>query len=154
MSSEGDINKTSDTPKGKPKAIRVLTVLAYVLSVSMAAILLSIYYIFMWQGRPHLGAFAGDAMGLSDNQSNYISARLIQLEEHPQLKKEPYLNQQIDNNITENFFIMINSTEPDYNISRDATSDTSTADAEPTADPRADHGTADHHAAGNHHDLV
>lgn len=35
--------------KPKPKLIRVLTVLAYILSVSMAAILLSIYYIFMWQ---------------------------------------------------------------------------------------------------------
>nr|XP_015837208.1 PREDICTED: uncharacterized protein LOC103313833 isoform X3 [Tribolium castaneum] len=35
-------------PKAQPKIIRVLTVLAYILSVSMAAILLSIYYIFMW----------------------------------------------------------------------------------------------------------
>ncbi|XP_057651516.1 uncharacterized protein LOC130891041 isoform X1 [Diorhabda carinulata] len=43
-------------PKPKPKMIRVLTVLAYVLSVSMAAIFLSIYYIFMWHGEPHLGA--------------------------------------------------------------------------------------------------
>ncbi|KAL1501122.1 hypothetical protein ABEB36_006507 [Hypothenemus hampei] len=43
-------------PKKNPKAIRVLTVLAYVLSVSMAAILLSIYYIFMWHSKPHLGA--------------------------------------------------------------------------------------------------
>lgn len=43
-------------PKPKPKVIRVLTVLAYILSVSMAAILLSIYYIFMWDGQPHLGA--------------------------------------------------------------------------------------------------
>lgn len=34
--------------KSPPKIIRVLTVLAYILSVSMAAILLSIYYIFMW----------------------------------------------------------------------------------------------------------
>lgn len=37
-------------PKQKPKLIRVLTVLAYILSVSMAAILLSIYYIFIWTG--------------------------------------------------------------------------------------------------------
>ncbi|XP_056634819.1 uncharacterized protein LOC130443937 isoform X3 [Diorhabda sublineata] len=43
-------------PKPKPKMIRVLTVLVYVLSVSMAAIFLSIYYIFMWHGEPHLGA--------------------------------------------------------------------------------------------------
>ncbi|CAH1111268.1 unnamed protein product [Psylliodes chrysocephalus] len=43
-------------PKPKPKMIRFLTVLAYVLSVSMAAIFLSVYYIFMWHGEPHLGA--------------------------------------------------------------------------------------------------
>lgn len=36
-------------PKKKPKIIRVLTVFAYVLSVSMAAILLSVYYIFVWK---------------------------------------------------------------------------------------------------------
>ncbi|CAG9813553.1 unnamed protein product [Phaedon cochleariae] len=71
MSSQEDINPDSspDSPgfnkdaafeaKPKPKAIRVLTVLAYVLSVSMAAIMLSIYYIFMWDGRPHIGARRG-----------------------------------------------------------------------------------------------
>ncbi|KAJ3637811.1 hypothetical protein MTP99_001238 [Tenebrio molitor] len=61
MSSEEDINADNSPdspgnpkdnalfePKPKPKVIRVLTVLAYILSVSMAAILLSIYYIFMW----------------------------------------------------------------------------------------------------------
>lgn len=41
--------------KQQSKLIRILTVLAYVLSVSLAAILLSIYYIFMWDGRPQLG---------------------------------------------------------------------------------------------------
>ncbi|KAJ8973528.1 hypothetical protein NQ317_014253 [Molorchus minor] len=43
-------------PKPKPKMIRVLTVIAYVLSVSMAAILLSIYYIFIWEGQPQIGS--------------------------------------------------------------------------------------------------
>lgn len=64
MSSQEDINIESPLdnvkdvfePKQAPKIIRVLTVLAYVLSVSMAAILLSIYYIFIWQGKPHIGA--------------------------------------------------------------------------------------------------
>lgn len=41
---------TLSQPKPKPKIIRVLTVMAYMLSVSMAAILLSIYYIFVWNG--------------------------------------------------------------------------------------------------------
>lgn len=35
-------------PKPTPKLIRVLIVLAYVLSVSMVAIVLSIYYLFVW----------------------------------------------------------------------------------------------------------
>lgn len=41
---------TLSQTKAQPKLIRVLTVLAYILSVSMAAILLSIYYIFIWKG--------------------------------------------------------------------------------------------------------
>jgi len=35
-------------PKHKQKLIRVLTVVAYVIFVSMAAILLSLYYTFVW----------------------------------------------------------------------------------------------------------
>lgn len=35
-------------PKHKQKVIRVLTVVAYVIFVSMAAILLSLYYTFVW----------------------------------------------------------------------------------------------------------
>ncbi|XP_054258123.1 putative transmembrane protein INAFM2 isoform X1 [Macrosteles quadrilineatus] len=37
-------------PKHKKKVVRVLTVIAYVFSVSLAAIMLSLYYIFIWQG--------------------------------------------------------------------------------------------------------
>uniref|UniRef100_A0A1B0CQF5 Uncharacterized protein n=1 Tax=Lutzomyia longipalpis TaxID=7200 RepID=A0A1B0CQF5_LUTLO len=35
-------------PKPNKKAIRILTVAAYVLCVSLAAIMLSLYYIFLW----------------------------------------------------------------------------------------------------------
>lgn len=35
-------------PKHKQKVVRVLTVVAYVIFVSMAAILLSLYYTFVW----------------------------------------------------------------------------------------------------------
>lgn len=35
--------------KNTSKCVRVLTVLAYILSVSMAAILLSLYYVFLWK---------------------------------------------------------------------------------------------------------
>lgn len=35
-------------PKHKQKLVRVLTVVAYVIFVSMAAILLSLYYTFVW----------------------------------------------------------------------------------------------------------
>ncbi|ENN77472.1 hypothetical protein D910_07348 [Dendroctonus ponderosae] len=69
MSLQEEISEADNSPNGdifqqkkKPKALRVLTVMAYVLSVSMAAILLSIYYIFMWQGRPHIGAFGTGAV--------------------------------------------------------------------------------------------
>ncbi|XP_022912911.1 uncharacterized protein [Onthophagus taurus] len=51
---EGDEDDLYSEPKSKPKLIRILTVFAYMSSVSMAAILLSIYYIFMWEGQPSL----------------------------------------------------------------------------------------------------
>lgn len=35
------------------KVIRVLTVCAYLLCVSLAAIILSIYYIFLWEPKRH-----------------------------------------------------------------------------------------------------
>lgn len=35
-----------------PKVIRVLTVCAYLICVSLAAIMLSIYYIFLWEPKP------------------------------------------------------------------------------------------------------
>lgn len=36
-----------------PKIIRVLTVCAYLVCVSLAAIMLSAYYIFIWDPKPH-----------------------------------------------------------------------------------------------------
>lgn len=35
-------------PKPNKKAIRILTVAAYILCVSLAAIVLSLYYVFFW----------------------------------------------------------------------------------------------------------
>ncbi|XP_017784175.1 PREDICTED: uncharacterized protein LOC108567908 [Nicrophorus vespilloides] len=37
-------------PKHKKKLVRVLTVVAYVFFVSLAAIMLSLYYVFLWSG--------------------------------------------------------------------------------------------------------
>lgn len=37
-------------PKHKKKLVRVLTVVAYVFFVSLAAIMLSLYYVFLWKG--------------------------------------------------------------------------------------------------------
>lgn len=37
-------------PKHNKKAVRVLTVVAYVFFVSLAAIMLSLYYVFLWNG--------------------------------------------------------------------------------------------------------
>lgn len=36
-----------------PKIIRVLTVCAYLICVSLAAIMLSVYYIFLWEPKRH-----------------------------------------------------------------------------------------------------
>lgn len=74
---------TPEPPKPPSKIIRVLTVFVYVLSVSLTAILLSIYYIFLWEGRPHLGALvAVDMRNGTENETsvdryfNVISKRV------------------------------------------------------------------------------
>lgn len=43
-------------PKHKKKLVRVLTVVAYVFFVSLAAIMLSLYYVFLWNGNQKLTA--------------------------------------------------------------------------------------------------
>jgi hypothetical protein len=53
-------------PKKKRKAIRVLTVVAYVLSVSLAAIMLSLYYVFLWDPKIPTGMREGAPMALVD----------------------------------------------------------------------------------------
>lgn len=40
-------------PKHRLKAFRVMTVIAYVISVSLAAIILSLYYAFIWDPKDH-----------------------------------------------------------------------------------------------------
>ena len=45
----GDKNKTKMAAKTNKKWVRLATVLAYVLSVSLAAIVLAIYYSLMWK---------------------------------------------------------------------------------------------------------
>ncbi|KAH9639276.1 hypothetical protein HF086_014140 [Spodoptera exigua] len=54
-------NATRDSYKQKPasKLVRVLTVLAYLLSVSLAAILLSVYYVVVWRA-PESAAEVGE----------------------------------------------------------------------------------------------
>lgn len=37
-------------PKHQKKLVRVLTVVAYIFFVSLAAIMLSLYYVFIWNG--------------------------------------------------------------------------------------------------------
>jgi hypothetical protein len=41
-------------PKHKQKLVRVLTVVAYIISVSLAAIVLSLYYMYIWDPTDHL----------------------------------------------------------------------------------------------------
>ncbi|VEN51681.1 unnamed protein product, partial [Callosobruchus maculatus] len=79
-------------PKPTPKIIRVLTVMAYVLSVSMAAILLSIYYIFMWEGKPHLGARVGGGGGYDRNLSIYPSVQGPKYSRYHQNEARNYQN--------------------------------------------------------------
>ncbi|XP_068619239.1 uncharacterized protein inaF-D isoform X2 [Battus philenor] len=46
---DGDASRDMHRPKSVSTVVRVMTVMAYLLSVSMAAILLSVYYVFVWK---------------------------------------------------------------------------------------------------------
>ncbi|KAF5308170.1 hypothetical protein FQR65_LT06350 [Abscondita terminalis] len=59
--------------KRQSKPIRVLTVLAYVLSVSLAAIILSAYYVFMWEGKPSLAYHSCAPADLENETENKIN---------------------------------------------------------------------------------
>lgn len=52
--SEQDVSAVEAFEANKtPKIIRVFTVCAYLICVSLAAIMLSIYYIFLWEPKRH-----------------------------------------------------------------------------------------------------
>jgi hypothetical protein len=46
---KGDSSEKLYEQKTNQRTVRVLTVIAYVLTVSMAAIILSAYYVFLWK---------------------------------------------------------------------------------------------------------
>ncbi|XP_054258127.1 putative transmembrane protein INAFM2 isoform X2 [Macrosteles quadrilineatus] len=48
-----EANKPSNRKPETKKIVRLLTVVAYMMSVSMAAIMLSAYYIFLWNPKEH-----------------------------------------------------------------------------------------------------
>lgn len=48
----GDDNKDRLGGENNPRIIRILTVIAYICSVSMAAVMLSLYYVFIWDPSP------------------------------------------------------------------------------------------------------
>lgn len=52
-SNEQSTNAANEKSGESSKVIRVLTVCAYVICVSLAAIVLSIYYIFLWEPKRH-----------------------------------------------------------------------------------------------------
>lgn len=56
--------------KAVSKVVRVLTVLAYLLSVSLAAILLSVYYVCVWKS-PELPALNETEGGLSARRGDH-----------------------------------------------------------------------------------
>jgi hypothetical protein len=51
LAKDDSAEKLYDSKKNQ-RTVRVLTVMAYVLTVSMAAIILSLYYVFLWDPSP------------------------------------------------------------------------------------------------------
>lgn len=61
-------------PRKVRKVIRVFTVMAYVLSVSLAAIMLSLYYVFLWDPKLPTVGRDGVPMALTDTGPHRIIA--------------------------------------------------------------------------------
>lgn len=81
-------------PKHKKKAFRVMTVIAYIISVSLAAIILSLYYAFIWDSRVHATHLAQHASKPLGNVT--ITATVVRVDclnttsNHKQPKIAPY----------------------------------------------------------------
>ena len=67
-----DKNKTKMAAKTNKKWVRLATVLAYVLSVSLAAIVLAIYYSLLWD--PQLKNVNPSTVKPSDHTTNAVTA--------------------------------------------------------------------------------
>lgn len=64
-------------PQGNRKVIRILTVTVYVLCVSLAAIMLSLYYIFIWD--PTIRPFV--------SKGNNCGKQINPLRKHPTIQQ-------------------------------------------------------------------
>lgn len=66
-------------PKHKQKLIRVLTVIAYLISVSFAAIILSLYYAFIWDPKDHRHYTVKQTASLKSENASLSSVTLSEL---------------------------------------------------------------------------
>ena len=72
----GDKNKTKMAAKTNKKWVRLATVLAYVLSVSLAAIVLAIYYSLMWNPDIKLPRTTSTSASASSNMYTTVPSDL------------------------------------------------------------------------------
>ncbi|XP_063220925.1 uncharacterized protein LOC134530197 [Bacillus rossius redtenbacheri] len=87
-------------PKKTATSVRVLTVLAYTLSVSLAAILLSLYYVFLWD--PQLaGAARRVAEPPAAQTARAVSGELFHVTNHTD--PEAYERQRVDNSTSSHY---------------------------------------------------
>ncbi|CAH1393212.1 unnamed protein product [Nezara viridula] len=68
-------------PKQNKKLVRVLTVIVYVFSVSLAAIILSLYYVFFWTPQKPQGQHSLPPTGCIDDVSRETPKVLPQRED-------------------------------------------------------------------------
>ncbi|XP_069673098.1 uncharacterized protein [Periplaneta americana] len=120
-SSEGSAKDKLYEPKKKRKIIRVLTVLAYVLSVSLAAIMLSLYYVFLWD--PKIPNTERGAMALRDPEPFEVVRNISCFHFAPQgmPMKTENLSQQSQSSTAQP---IISSQQPSINITADQYLDT------------------------------
>jgi len=74
--SEADLDDLYE-PKPDKKVVRVVTVIAYMFSVSLGAIVLSLYYLFLWNPYKGIPTTASTAAFNSTNNSNFHSSEPV-----------------------------------------------------------------------------
>ncbi|XP_042861130.1 uncharacterized protein LOC122246557 isoform X2 [Penaeus japonicus] len=157
-----DTKESKYEPKQNKKIIRLLTVIAYVISVSMAAIILSLYYVFLWD--PKETYRPKDKDSFFDNQNQTAVESIPDLISTPFSSGEGHaadvVNQSTsrvpadlsaDNAANSGHNLPTSTAGVNYHSQGDSSLQKSNAE-QPQTRPQQDHRESQQHRRAQHHD--